>query len=329
MLSRKVSLFWLSFGLLLLTYVVVASLIAFFTVKIIGVPIGQKMTTKIILSIAGFMPVYVLLAFLLSRIISREIEKLSRSAEQLPFNPTLEGSFIKEVDSLANTIESQSNRILEILEAQRFLLLRLAHDLRTPISNLRNVLQGIKEGVIDSSEIEDYVSRLILETEKMEVLLEEVLSDMRKTVRKTEPEETDLGELLKELVDIWRFRFSSKGINLELELVEGVKAYVSPIDLREALNNIIENAYKNTQDGEVKIYLRNGDTSIEICVEDRGSGIEEGKIMQAYKEGRLGLYITRELLWRNGGSLKISRNGKGSCFIVTFPKTQRLRYLRS
>ncbi len=305
--------------MLLITYVSVASLIAFFTVKIIGVPIGRKMTTKIVLSILAFTPVYVLLAYLLSRLVSGEIRKLSDSTDRLPFSVDIEGSFISEIDDLAEVIRNQASRILDILEAQRFLLLRLAHDLRTPVSNLRNVLQGIKEGVIPETERPDYIDRLIEETYKMEELLESVLADIRKSVKRTEPESVDISELVKKVAQMWRLRFSQKGICFELELEEDVKGFLSPADLEEVLNNLLENAYKNTPEGKVCILLKRNGRYVSLRIENTGAGLEEGKIMQAYREGRLGLYITRELVWRNGGSLKVSKEKGNTVFTIRFP----------
>ncbi len=304
---------------MLTTYVVIASLIAFFTVKIVGVPIGRKMTAKIVLSIIMFTPIYVLLAYLLSKLISGEIEKLNRSAKQLPFNKSVGESFISEVDSLANTIRLQAERIMEILEAQRFLLIRMAHDLRTPITNVRNVLQAIKEGVIGKEESGEYIDRLIMETQKMEELIEEILADMRRSVRKSQPERLNLSNLLREIVEIWKLRFDSKGLELLAELEEDIEVYLSPVDLQEVINNLLENALNNTERGRVKVSLRKKDRDVEIEISDSGTGIQEGEIMKAYRQGRLGIYIVKELVWRNGGSLEMSSGGAGSSVKVRFP----------
>lgn len=300
---------------LFLTYLVVASMIAFFTVKIIGIPIGKRMFTKIVLSILAFVPVYLLIAYLLSRFVSRDLLRLERSIRDIPYPRELPRSWVREVDRLSEVIGDQSRRIKEIIEAQRLAIYRLAHDLRTPVANLRNILTGIKEGVVGK----DYLERAVEQADRISSLLEEALSQIRKTSKVREKEEVDLCGFLRSLERLWSLRFREKGLELKVECVSSIKLSISPIDLEEIMNNLIENSFKVTEKGGVLVRAWEEEGKVLILVEDTGGGMERGRLAEAYRKGSLGLYIVRELVWRNGGDVRIESSKRGTRVVVTIP----------
>lgn len=307
------------FVALFVTYLIVASLIAFFTVKIIGIPIGKRMFTKIVLSIAAFVPLYLVIAYLLSKFVSRDLLRLEKSIRNLPYFSEPPGSWIREVDRLSRVIRDQTKRIREMIEVQRLMIYRIAHDLRTPIANIRNVLTGIKDGIIRGEEVEEYLSRSIEEVDRVGSLLEEALSHIRKVSRRREVEEVDLCGFVRSLGKVWSLRFEKKGVELKVECSNRIVLKVSPLDLEEIMNNLLENALKNTDIGEVRVKVRREEDQVFITVEDTGRGIETGKLLEAYRRGSLGLYIVRELVWRNGGDMKVTSSEEGTRVVIRFP----------
>ncbi len=296
-----------------------ASLIAFFTVKIVGIPIGKRMFAKIVLSILAFVPLYLLLAYLLSRFLSRDIKKLEESIGKLPYSGEPEDSWIEEVDSLSKVIGRQARRIREIIELQRLTLYRIAHDLRTPLTNVRNVILAIREGVIAPSERDAYLDKVIRETDRIKDLLEETLSGLRKVSRETEREDVRLCSQLREILSLWEVRLRSEGVGLTFECDGEVSLRVSPLDLEEVINNLLENSLRHAGPKEIKLSVRRDGDRVLIELSDRGRGIDTGKLTDAYRRGSLGLYIVRELTWRNGGSVEISSSEKGTRVVLSFP----------
>lgn len=321
---NRVSFLTVCFTALFLTYLVVASLVAFFTVKIIGVPIGKRMFTKIVLSIVSFIPLYILIAYLLSKLVSRDLSRLSGAVRDLPFTEEIPGSRIAEIDKLANTISLQSGRIREMMEAQRFMLYRIAHDLRTPITNLRNVLSAMEEGLIGEEERRSYLRKLIKETERMESLLEDALSSVRKISRKLEPDRVNLCEFLKDMEDLWRIRFERKGIRFYLECYGEPIVEIPLQDLEEIVNNLLENAYGNTKAGEVRVRAFSEGDRVVVSFEDTGEGISTPRLQEAYRRGSLGLYIVRELTWKNGGRIEIGASKRGTSVKLFFKRARNV-----
>jgi len=211
-----------------------------------------------------------------------------------------------------------------MMEAQRFMLYRIAHDLRTPITNLKNVLLAMEEGVIGEEEKRSYLRKLIRETERMESLLEDALSSVRKISRRLEPERVNLCEFFRDVEYLWRVRFEKKGIGFSLEC-EGDFAIEIPLqDLEEIVNNLLENAYRNTEKGEVKVRVSSTEDRVIISFEDTGGGISTPRLQEAYRRGSLGLYIVRELTWKNGGRIEIGTSEKGTSVRLFFKKSRSI-----
>jgi signal transduction histidine kinase len=304
---------------LFVTYLVVASLIAFFTVKIIGIPIGKRMTAKIVLSIVSFIPLYLATAYLLSKFVSRDLVRLERSLRDIPYSLKPEGSWIKEIDRLSSVVREQSKRIKEIIETQRLFIYRMAHDLRTPVANLRNILLGIKEGVIGEEEREEYIRKALEQVDRIGYLLEEALAEVRKVSKRREVQEVDLCGFLRSVEGVWRLRFKEKGVDLLFRCEGSPKLKVSPLDLEEILNNLLDNALKNTERGRVLVEVKVLGEEILLRVRDTGRGMEKGRFMEAYRRGSLGLYIVRELVWRNKGDVTFRTAEGGTEVVVRFP----------
>ncbi len=297
----------------------VASLIAFFTVKIIGIPIGKRMFTKIVLSIAAFVPLYLLLAYLLSKFLSRDIKRLEENVRELPYSGEMGGSWIKEVDRLSRVISRQAERIREIIEIQRLTLYRIAHDLRTPLTNVRNVVLAIKEGVIGPSERDVYLDKVIKETDRIKDLLEEALSGLRKVSKESKRERIEICSQLRDILSLWEVRLRSEGVRLVLDCEEEVYIKVSALDLEEIINNLLENSLRHARPEEIRLSVRGEGEKVSVELSDAGVGADTAKLKDAYRKGSLGLYIVRELAWRNGGSVEISSSERGTRVVLSFP----------
>jgi len=97
------------------------------------------------------------------------------------------------------------------------MLYRIAHDLRTPLTNLRNVLTAFKDGIIEEEERDLYVEKLLRETDKMNDLLEDTLHSIKKVSRSMEKRWINLCQFLEELGSIWKLRLMQSGVKLVIK----------------------------------------------------------------------------------------------------------------
>lgn len=148
-------------------------------------------------------------------------------------------------------------------------------------------------------------------------------------------EPTDLATLTTELASVFRSAIERVGLTLTVDcspLSEFV--YVDREMWEKVVLNLLSNAFKFTFEGEIKVALRSCQSTIELTVQDTGTGISaeelphlfkrfhrvQGARGRTYEGSGIGLSLVQELVKLHGGSVKVSSVlGEGSTFIVSIP----------
>jgi signal transduction histidine kinase len=147
-------------------------------------------------------------------------------------------------------------------------------------------------------------------------------------------EQVDLGELAADVAKTQRPLVQKKGVELRVT-VDGPAplAYADGRRLRQVLMNLVSNAVKFTERGEIEITVRRADATVEIAVRDTGPGIapealprlfqefvQLGSLKQRAHGTGLGLAICKRLVEAHGGEISAaSEVGRGSTFRVLVP----------
>jgi PAS domain S-box-containing protein len=150
------------------------------------------------------------------------------------------------------------------------------------------------------------------------------------------PERLDLAERVRETVELLRPQVQSQAVTLALEGVDGsVSAELDRAALDRILTNLLTNAIKFTEEGQITVTLRPASETVTVVVADTGCGIDEAFLQRIYDafeqessgmtrthEGvGLGLTITQRLVRLMGGSIDIeSEKGEGTTVAVTLPR---------
>jgi signal transduction histidine kinase len=225
--------------------------------------------------------------------------------------------------------------------AKSAFLAMMSHELRTPL----NIILGYSELVLET--LEDHgltdsatdLRRIHGAGQHLLGLISDVLDLSRIEAERLElvPEEFDLGELVRELVETFRPLAAAQDDRIDVELEPAL--VVRGLDrtrVRQVLLNLLGNAVKFTRGGRIHVRLRrvDGGRDVEIAVEDTGIGIPVDKLaaifqpfMQVdpsttrrYEGSGLGLAIARKLCELMGGGLSArSTVGRGSTFTVRLP----------
>lgn len=236
-----------------------------------------------------------------------------------------------ETALLARTVNGLLDRLEQSFEALRTFTSNAAHELQTPLT----VLQGhVEIALRRSRSTESYESTL--------QLLDRKLGNMVRTVRalltltrldqgeelSTEP--VALGALVRDEIESAQSRAAEK--NLEL-CIETEKVWVDgqPDLLREAVQNLVDNAVKYTEEGRVRVTVTEEDGRGVLRCQDTGMGIEaedlphvggrffrSAEASTAESEGSgLGLALVRRIVEAHGGTLRVaSTPGEGSQFDI-------------
>jgi signal transduction histidine kinase len=280
-----------------------------------------------------------ILAFFLSRYILAPVKDLTTAARRFgkgDFTQRVEYNGKGEMADLAHSFNSMAENLEKTEQLRRNLVADVAHELRTPVSNLKGYLEAISDGVIkpDEETIRSLNEEAGSLTRLVGDLQELTLADAGKLKITTQPE--DIGHIIKETVIAHQPKATGKEINIsivmpdELPLVE-----IDGQRIRQVLNNLINNALVHTNNGgSITVSGKKQDKMVSISVSDTGEGIAPEHLPMIFERfyrvdksrtratggSGLGLTIAKRLVEAHSGTISVtSEVGKGSIFTFTIP----------
>ncbi|GET37254.1 GAF domain-containing protein [Microseira wollei] len=211
-----------------------------------------------------------------------------------------------------------------------------SHELRTPLTAVLNFLQLLKEGYYDNEEqLKKYIQLAHQSANNLVNIINDVLDIAKiEAGRMTvDLEPVSLMPLLEEQRNLFGLESQRRGIKLVIEC-ECDRVLADKDKLRQVLINLLSNAFKFTQTGEVRVssLKRAREAIVEISVTDTGIGIttsepeslfepfvqEDSSIKRHYGGTGLGLAICKRLVELMGGQIYLKSPGKNEGTTVTF-----------
>jgi signal transduction histidine kinase len=226
-----------------------------------------------------------------------------------------------ELTAIAGTFDAMLDRLDRAFSAQRELLAKTSHDLRTPLavirSNVEVVLDDPDATVEEWRETGQLVSRA---SDQMGRMIEELLAVARLEVGEVVMVGLDMAEVAQAVAADWSARLEAAGVALELDaqsaVMEGDRA-----TLDRAVGNLVENALRMSPRGaSIRIGTGSIDGWAYFVVADRGPGIDPA-VVDGSAEGRgFGVAIVREVARLHHGHLaSTARSGGGAVLVLWIP----------
>ncbi len=241
---------------------------------------------------------------------------------------------------LIKQIESQNAQLLEATQLKSQFLANMSHELRTPMNaviGFSQVLLRQRRDPLTENQV-DMIERILRNGKHLLELIDDILdlSKIEAGQMEHHPEYFHLDELIHHTCESLQPLATQKSLQFLFQNHYGrCTVYQDPRRMRQIITNLVSNAIKFTDAGEVRIELREaGEDMVSISVRDTGIGIEPQFQEHIFEQFRqldqsstrrhggtgLGLAITRELVHMMGGTIRVeSTPGKGSCFIVLIP----------
>jgi len=245
--------------------------------------------------------------------------------------------------SQAQLLEQETRQREELArsndELQQFAFIA-SHDLQEPLRKIKTFGDRLKATCADAftEQGSDYLERMQNAAQRMQTLIEDLLTLSRVTTRTQPFISVDLAKITQEVLSDLEVTIQQSSACVEVGELASVIG--DPFQMRQLLQNLIGNALKFHRPQEppfVKIYTEvtkaiNGSELCQLIVEDRGIGFDEkylGRIFNIFQRlhGRseyngtgIGLAICRKIAERHHGSITAtSIPGHGAKFIVTLP----------
>lgn len=240
----------------------------------------------------------------------------------------------KFADFLDSSLTTEAN-LAEEKERIKEMISDISHQTKTPIANLLLYSELLGEEELSEGGKES-INIIHEQTEKLRFLVDSLvkLSRLENGIVSLTAEQNSVKELVDSVVLALKNKASYKGLILcgPASDEEDVFAHFDMKWTTEALNNIVDNAIKYTDDGSIEVSISATDVFARIDVKDTGIGISEeesAKIFSRFyrsadvnqKEGvGIGLYLAREIITDEGGYIKLSSTkGEGSLFSIFLP----------
>lgn len=213
-----------------------------------------------------------------------------------------------------------------------------AHDLQEPLRKVQAFSDRIKVkcGADLSETAIDYLTRIQSSTERMQTLINDLLTFSRVTTRAQPFVRTDLNTVLTDVLSDLEFSLEKVGGKVEASELPSIDADAS--QMRQLFQNLISNALKFHKPGEkpvVHIGAESKNDRVQLSFRDNGIGFDEKYLdriftifqrlhgRHEYEGTGVGLAICKRIAERHGGSISaISSPGAGATFIVTILMVQ-------
>lgn len=280
----------------------------------------------------------IIIGYLISRKISRDMQDTAEYAKSIEFHDKkqIEESKIIEVRQIRESLDELSSRLSLKQEGRKELIDQLIHQTRTPLTIIKTHVEAIEDGVIEGSP--DEMDVIYNEIDNISSIISNLsgMIDAQKERDELKLEKVELSSLMKQIVAGLKGQFDKKNIPININSKKSVSIVTDKYKLSQILYNILTNAYKYTEEGQVDINCKVDEDFLAIEIEDTGIGIsdkDKEKIFNAYYRSQnvaktqgdgIGLYLVKENIELLNGQIVVeSELGKGSKFTILLPNKKK------
>ena len=266
------------------------------------------------------------------------IEALVEQQERQIFSEaedTLTARLQHQLLKLRNILTAQNQMLAQEKEQIKTLISDISHQIKTPIAAANTFAELLSDGELSAEERTEYITTLQMSLGKLTFLTNSLIkmSRLESDIISLKPEKNSLNEIVLQAVKTVYAKAKEKGILITFECAQAFEAVLDFNWTAEAISNVIDNAVKYTpQGGFVRLQITEYPSFLRLDISDSGVGIpeeEQAKIFGRFYRGKqsvgtdgvgIGLYLTREIINKQNGYMKVSSDENGSTFSMFLRK---------
>jgi len=236
-------------------------------------------------------------------------------------------------ESVENTQKQELNR--------KELIAGISHDIRTPLTSIKAYIEGLIDGIADTPMLrQKYMRTIQQKANDIDNMVDKLFMFSKLDLGEYPfyPEKIDINNEIMKIIEENKSNYAVRGMNIVYESIpQKYIVYVDPIQLRNAVTNILENSikYKDKDNVTVNIKCFDNNDFVTVIIEDNGPGVPEEALEKLFnvfyradpsrnnsnKGSGLGLAITAKIMERFDGSISAENVvPNGLRIIITLPK---------
>jgi len=287
--------------------------------------------------------------FFLSEAITDRILQLGQAAKNvtrgdLSTRVTVHGQdemsrLVETFNEMTRQLEALENRKREMDRLHRDLIAWVSHDLRTPLTSIRAILEALGDGVVeDPQTVQRYLQTAQRDVRSLSHLIDSLfeVSQIEAGGLQLDERHNSLNDLISDTIE----SFSELARRQSVTITGSVPSEVDPVwmdgqRIGQVLKNLVSNGLQYTSAGgsiEICAYLTPSGVQVEVC--DSGIGIQPEELVHIFERfyrgdkarsrstggSGLGLAIAKGIVNAHGGRIWVeSTLGQGTCFSFTLP----------
>lgn len=240
---------------------------------------------------------------------------------------------------MADALEQSFSRQKELEQARRDLVAAVSHDLRTPLTSIRAMVEALADGVVtDPATVRRYYATIRSQAENLSGLINDLfeLSQLDTGQIELQLEPVNLNDLLSDVVESMQAQARQKQITLQgTYCPEAPVVNAEMAKVQRVLYNLVQNAIRHTPaGGSITLASRTLPEGVQVDVTDTGEGIAPADLPYIFDQffrgeksrsretggSGLGLAIARRIIQAHGGRIwAASKPGRGACFSFVLP----------
>ncbi|MFN7095326.1 MAG: ATP-binding protein, partial [Burkholderiales bacterium] len=278
------------------------------------------------------------IGLLMNRMLMRRMEAINKTARSIMQGQLSErvavGESGDEFDHLADNLNAMLNRIEELVSGIKQVSDNIAHDLRTPLSNIKHRIEHLLNSNFQEKIIREELRTILNRIDKLVSTFNAILQIAQIEAGGTTKsfKKFDFAEVIKSIVDFYEPLAEQKEQWLITDIDENINYYGDLHLISQAAANLLDNAIKYTPtSGSITIVLKCNEEGLILTVADSGPGIPAeyyDKVIERFfrmehsrtsKGSGLGLSLVKAITNLHQGKLQFADNAPGLLVSLIFP----------
>lgn len=307
-------------------------------------PLDSSVKAGLIVAILFFWGIFYLLDYLHRRYLDDMLEQLTLLIEELvgsqevhvfsELEDTLLSRLQHQLLKLRTILLNQNQRLEKEKKQIKTLISDISHQLKTPIASANTFVQLLKDDALSEEEKKEYLAILQISLEKLTFLVNNLIkmSRLESGILTLKPEKNHFHPIILQAIKSVYSKAKAKDITIVFDCTQDYQLYLDFNWTAEAITNVLDNAIKYTAHGGiVRLDMTEYASYLRLDITDNGIGIpeeEQAQVFNRFYRGKyaakiegvgIGLSLTREIMKKQKGYIKVISNKNGTTFSLFFP----------